>query len=170
MKKREKQIETWGAFQAACRKLTDMTNTPNSQNLYILLVTNKQSNILQDIDTLRMLSKLISEYCHLVNEENVSNKAFEIIFAFDEVLSLGQRESVNLQQVKQYTEMDSHEEKLHKLIIQSKIKDTKDIMKKKAMEIDRNKLEKMKETGMSQMMGAMGGMKGLLPTLEWETL
>eukprot|EP00963_Diacronema_lutheri_P001387 scaffold86_cov338-Pavlova_lutheri.AAC.50 len=136
-----------------------MTNTPNSQNLYILLVTNKQSNILQDIDTLRMLSKLISEYCHLVNEENVSNKAFEIIFAFDEVLSLGQRESVNLQQVKQYTEMDSHEEKLHKLIIQSKIKDTKDIMKKKAMEIDRNKLEKMKETGMSQMMGAMGGMK-----------
>lgn len=133
--------------------------TTNVQNLYIVLVTNKQSNILQDIDTLRMLSKLISEYCHLVNEENVSNKAFEIIFAFDEVLSLGQRESVNLQQVKQYTEMDSHEEKLHKLIIQSKIKDTKDIMKKKAMEIDRNKLEKMKDAGMSQMMGAMGGMK-----------
>jgi len=35
------------------------------------------------------------------------------------------------QQVKQNCEMESHEEKLHKMIIQSKINDTKDIMKRK---------------------------------------
>ena len=30
------------------------------ESLYLLLVTNKQSNILEDLDTLRLLSKLVS--------------------------------------------------------------------------------------------------------------
>ena len=37
--------------------------------------------------------------------------------------------------------MESHEEKLHKMIIQSKINDTKDVMKRKASEIDKAKLD-----------------------------
>ena len=45
-------------------------------------------------------------------------------------------------QVRQNTAMESHEEKLHKMIIQSKINDTKDVMKRKAMEIDKQKLDK----------------------------
>ena len=48
-------------------------------------------------------------------------------------------------QVKQNTEMESHEEKLHKMIIQSKINDTKDVMKRKAMEIDKSKLERSRD-------------------------
>ena len=38
--------------------------------------------------------------------------AFELIFAFDEVVALGYRESVNLAQIRTFTEMDSHEEKV----------------------------------------------------------
>ena len=38
--------------------------------------------------------------------------------------------------------MESHEEKLHKMIIQSKINDTKDVMKRKAMEIDKQKIDR----------------------------
>jgi hypothetical protein len=30
------------------------------EGLYLLLITNKQSNILEDLDTLRLLSKLVS--------------------------------------------------------------------------------------------------------------
>jgi hypothetical protein len=33
--------------------------------------------------------------------------------------------------------MESHEEKAHKLMMQSKINDTKDIMKKRANELDK---------------------------------
>ncbi|KAL6351059.1 hypothetical protein AAG906_031645 [Vitis piasezkii] len=95
--------------------------------LYLLLVTNKQSNILEDLETLRLLSKLT---------------AFELIFAFDEVISLGHKENVTVAQVKQYCEMESHEEKLHKLVLQSKINETKDVMKRKASEIDKSKIEK----------------------------
>lgn len=43
-------------------------------------------------------------------------------------------------QVKQYCEMESHEEKLHKLVLQSKINETKDVMKRKASEIDKSKV------------------------------
>lgn len=43
-------------------------------------------------------------------------------------------------QVKQYCEMESHEERLHKLVMQSKINETKDVMKRKASEIDKSKV------------------------------
>ncbi|XP_034689135.1 coatomer subunit delta [Vitis riparia] len=110
--------------------------------LYLLLVTNKQSNILEDLETLRLLSKLVPEYSVSLDEEGVCKTAFELIFAFDEVISLGHKENVTVAQVKQYCEMESHEEKLHKLVLQSKINETKDVMKRKASEIDKSKIEK----------------------------
>ncbi|CAK8574145.1 unnamed protein product [Lathyrus sativus] len=110
--------------------------------LYLLLVTNKQSNILEDLDTLRLLSKLVPEYSYSLDEEGICRHAFELIFAFDEVISLGHKENVTVAQVKQYCEMESHEEKLHKLVMQSKINETKDVMKRKASEIGKSKIEK----------------------------
>ncbi|WOK97458.1 coatomer subunit delta-1-like [Canna indica] len=110
--------------------------------LYLLLVTNKQSNILEDLDTLRLLSKLVPEYSPSLDEEGICNMAFELIFAFDEAISLGNKENLTVAQVKQYCEMESHEEKLHKLVMQSKINETKDVMKRKASEIDKSKIEK----------------------------
>eukprot|EP00951_Prasinocladus_malaysianus_P028372 scaffold258295_cov45-Prasinocladus_malaysianus.AAC.1 len=47
--------------------------------------------------------------------------------------------------------MESHEEKLHKMIIQSKINDTKDVMKRKAMEIEKTKIERRAMDGKTQL-------------------
>ncbi|KAM1463301.1 hypothetical protein ACFX1Q_047315 [Malus domestica] len=110
--------------------------------LFLVLVTNKQSNILEDLETLRLLSKLAPEYSLSLDEEGVCKTAFELIFAFDEVISLGHKENVTVAQVKQYCEMESHEEKLHKLVMQSKINETKDVMKRKASEIDKSKIDR----------------------------
>lgn len=44
------------------------------------------------------------------------DKVFDLIFAFDEIVSLGYRESVNLAQVRTFTEMDSHEERVYNQI------------------------------------------------------
>jgi hypothetical protein len=79
----------------------------------------------------------VPEYSPSLDEEGICKTAFELIFAFDEAISLGNKENVTVQQVKQYCEMESHEEKAHKLMMQAKINETKDIMKKKANELDK---------------------------------
>ncbi|XP_024383238.1 coatomer subunit delta-1 [Physcomitrium patens] len=112
------------------------------ESLYLLLVTNKQSNILEDRETLQLLSKIVPEYVPSLDEEGICRMAFELIFAFDEVISLGHKENVTIAQVKQYVEMESHEERLHKRIMESKINDTKDHMKRKANEIEKSKIER----------------------------
>ncbi len=77
---------------------------PLDAALYLLLVTNKGSNIVEDLDTLRLLSRVIPEQLGLgvaLTEANVNAKAFELLFAFDEVLaSGGYREEVTLHQVR----------------------------------------------------------------------
>jgi len=111
--------------------------------MQLVLVTNKSSNILEDIETLRLMAKVVQDCCHIqVNEELVLKNALDIVFAFDEVISFGHRESVTLSQIKSYTEMDSHEEKLHHMIEQSKINEAKEMAKKRQSEIAKDKSEK----------------------------
>ncbi|CAD7950107.1 unnamed protein product [Amoebophrya sp. A120] len=107
------------------------------EKLFLLLITNKTSNILEDIETLRLLAKTVQDGCKnvAVSEESVLQNAFDIIFAFDEVISFGYRESVTLSQIKQYLEMESNDEKLAQRIEQSKINEAKELAKKKALEL-----------------------------------
>ncbi len=55
----------------------------------------------------------IPEYCVSLDEQDILDKAFDLIFAFDEIIALGYRENVNLAQIRTFTEMDSHEEKVY---------------------------------------------------------
>ncbi|KAG8054860.1 hypothetical protein GUJ93_ZPchr0001g32351 [Zizania palustris] len=112
--------------------------------LYLLIITNKQSNILEDLDTLRLLSKLVPEYAPSLDEEGVCKAAFELLFAFIEAISLGNKENVTVAQVREYCEMSSHEERLHKLVMQSKINETKDVMRRKVTEIEKSKTDRGK--------------------------
>lgn len=129
--------------------------------MFLLLVTTRGSNILEDLDTLRLLAKLVPEYTGTVPDEDaVVRAAFDLIFAFDEAISHGHKEAITVQQVKSNCEMESHEEKLHKMIIQSKINDTKDIMKRKALEIDKHKME-TRRGGMPPGPGYSPGLGGL---------
>jgi hypothetical protein len=86
------------------------------EGLYVVLITNKASNIKEDLDTLRMFGKLIPEYCNGHDEEAVSKAAFQLIFALDELISVGYKEYVTLSQIRTFTDMDSHEEKLQNII------------------------------------------------------
>ena len=57
-------------------------------NLYLLLITNRASNIVEDLDTLRLLSKVVPDVAGVANnisEDKITEKVFELIFAFDEV-------------------------------------------------------------------------------------
>jgi coatomer subunit delta len=112
------------------------------EGLYLLLITNKQSNILEDLETLRLLSKVVREYVEDVSEVYVCEHAFELLFAFDEVISLGHKEEVTVAQVRQNTEMDSNEEKLINMIKGEKIKQANETMNVRAREIERDRVER----------------------------
>ncbi|KAH9514885.1 Coatomer subunit delta [Bulinus truncatus] len=105
------------------------------EKLYVLLITTKASNILEDLETLRLFAKVLPEYCRNMEETDIIDQAFPLIFAFDEIVALGYRENVNLAQIKTFTEMDSHEEKVFLAVRSSQEKEAREAMKKKAKEL-----------------------------------
>lgn len=63
----------------------------------------------------------VPEYCKVMEESEIIDQAFPLIFAFDEIVALGYRENVNLAQIRTFTEMDSHEEKVYQAVRQVRI-------------------------------------------------
>jgi len=107
--------------------------------MYVLIVTNPRSNILQDLQTLRLLAKLVPEYCQGHDEESIVENAFDLIFAFDEAISNGYSEDIDNTRIRTFTTMDSHEENLANMIKNSKIEEAKQHAREEA---DRLKKEK----------------------------
>ncbi|CAI2349534.1 unnamed protein product [Caenorhabditis sp. 36 PRJEB53466] len=110
-------------------------------NIYVVLITTKNSNILEDLETLRLFSRVIPEYCRSNDEKEILAHDFDLIFAFDEVVTLGYRESVNLAQIRTFTEMDSHEERVFMQIKEAQEKAAKQAMAEKAKELKRAQKE-----------------------------
>lgn len=68
--------------------------------LILVLITTKGSNIMEDLTTLRLLSKLIPEYGKDTTEGAVIENAFDLVFAFDETLTYGgHKETITLNQI-----------------------------------------------------------------------
>lgn len=82
-----------------------------------------------------------------MDEKDISENAFNLIFAFDEIVALGYRESVNLAQIKTFVEMDSHEEKIYLAVRQTQEREAKQKMREKAKELQRQRLELSKRGG-----------------------
>lgn len=124
--------------------------------LYILIITNRASNIIEDLDTLRLISKVVPDIIGAssnISEERVADKCFDLIFAFDEVITHGgYRDPITLQQIKTNLEMESHEEKLHNMIKMTKMESAREQARDAATAI-RNK---KRDVG-SGMQGIGGG-------------
>ncbi|KAG8901394.1 hypothetical protein FRB99_005330 [Tulasnella sp. 403] len=130
------------------------------EDLYILLITNKASNILQDIDTLHLFARVVSDMCRSAEEKEIYRNSFELLGAFDEIVSLGYREQVNLMQIRSVLEMESHEEKIQEIIARNKEAEAKEELKRRAkqMEMQRREQTRRQQGGMSSNIG--GGMSG----------
>ena len=84
-------------------------------------------------------SRQIPEYCTGHDEEAITAGVYQLIFAFDECISVGYKENVTIAQIKTFTEMDSHEEKLQKIIMESKMNEARDEARRKADTIEQSK-------------------------------
>ncbi|XP_026536784.1 coatomer subunit delta [Notechis scutatus] len=111
------------------------------EKLYMVLITTKNSNILEDLETLRLFSRVIPEYCRALEETEIAEHCFDLIFAFDEIVALGYRENVNLAQIRTFTEMDSHEEKVFRAVRETQEREAKAEMRRKAKELQQARRE-----------------------------
>ena len=127
-----------------------------TEKLYVLLITTTTSNILEDLETLRLFARVVPEYCRSMDEAEIIENAFQIIFAFDEIVALGYRESVNLAQIRTFVEMDSHEEKVYQAVRQTQEREAKTKMREKAKELQRARLETAKRGGGMPTSGGFG--------------
>ncbi|CAJ0956820.1 unnamed protein product, partial [Mesorhabditis belari] len=125
------------------------------ENIYMVLITTKASNILEDLETLRLFSRVIPEYCRTNDEKEILAHDFDLIFAFDEIVTLGYRENVNLAQIRTFTEMDSHEERVFMQIKQAQEKAAMEAAKERAKELKRQQKEALSR-GVSARPGATG--------------
>ena len=130
------------------------------ENLYLLLITNRASNVVEDLETLRLLSKVVPDIAGAVNnlnEERIAEKCFDLIFAFDEVITAGgYREPITLPQIRTNMDMESHEEKLHNMIKISKQESAKEQARDAAKSI-RERQKEQQRLGLGTGMTGIGG-------------
>eukprot|EP00934_Nitzschia_sp_Nitz4_P007439 Nitzschia sp. Nitz4//scaffold150_size53981//41239//43164//NITZ4_006684-RA/size53981-augustus-gene-0.13-mRNA-1//-1//CDS//3329537092//7429//frame0 len=136
---------------------------PLENNLYLLLITTKASNIVEDLGTLRLLAKVVPDVAGGLQEHAINESAFELIFAFDEVLTAGgYKEEASLSSIRTNLLMDSHEEKIAKALQQSKEEQARQEMQQKAKLLQEQKMANLRQTFVSGQAptGQLGGMEG----------
>jgi len=136
---------------------------PLENGLYLLLITTKSSNIVEDLGTLRLLAKVVPDVATGLNEKSVSESMFELIFAFDEVLTPGgYKEDIALSDIRTNLAMDSHEEKIAIMMENKKKEEARKAMEDRAKMIKERQMEALKNNIMGQgNTTAPGGMAGI---------
>ncbi|KAJ4391931.1 coatomer subunit delta [Gnomoniopsis smithogilvyi] len=124
--------------------------------LYMVLITNRQSNILQDIDSLHLFAQVVTSTCKSLDEREIVKNAYELLSAFDELVTLGYRENLTISQIKTFLEMESHEERIQEIIARNKELEATEERKRKAKQLEMQRKESARAgRGMG---GGMGNM------------
>lgn len=130
---------------ACCRRVSIVFCTYSNSDLFSY--TSKHIIVVPDI----------AGAANNLGEEKVLDKVYELIFAFDEVITAGgYRENINIQQIRTNMEMESHEEKLHNMIKASKMESAKEQANNAARAIKQQKMSNMME-GMGSSATGHGG-------------
>ncbi|CCC70885.1 hypothetical protein NCAS_0F04010 [Naumovozyma castellii] len=109
---------------------------------YIILITNRQSNIIQDLSTLNLFSQTVNSYLSSYDETELYDNAFEILSSFDEIVVMGYKENLTAAQVSTYLSMESHEERIQEIIERNKELEATEERKRRAKEIARREHER----------------------------
>ncbi|RMZ75589.1 hypothetical protein DV737_g5204, partial [Chaetothyriales sp. CBS 132003] len=109
--------------------------------LYMVLITNRQSNILQDIDSLHLFAQVVTSICKKLDEREILRNAFELLSAFDELVTMGYRENLSMSQIRTFLEMESHEERIQEIIARNKELEASEERKRKAKQLEMQRKE-----------------------------
>ncbi|KAJ2783323.1 coatomer subunit delta [Coemansia javaensis] len=137
---------------------------PIGEDMYAVLITGRQNNIVQDMGTLHLVARAVSDICGVGDQQDVVQHGFDLVLAFDEIISQGLRDNVDLAKLRTIMEMESHEERIQEIIERNKEREAKEELKRHAKMFDQQRREAAKrgmlEPGMGGSMlggGRMGG-------------
>ena len=138
---------------------------PLENAIYLLLITTKTSNIVEDLSTLRLLAKVVPDVAGGLQEHAIAEKAFDLIFAFDEVLTAGgYKEEATLSSIRTNLLMESHEEKIHMALKLAKEDEAKKKAENVAKELRKQQMENIRQNlvsgGNAPTAGKLSGMEG----------
>jgi hypothetical protein len=135
---------------------------PLENQMYLLLVTTKASNIVEDLGTLRLLAKVVPDVAGGITENAINEHAFELIFAFDEVLTAGgYKEEATLSSIRTNLLMDSHEEKVADALRESKEAAARKAMADKQKELEKQRMHQLRQNFVTgQSLSGPSGMQG----------
>ncbi|KAJ2053632.1 coatomer subunit delta [Coemansia sp. RSA 922] len=105
---------------------------PIGEEMYAVLITSRQNNIVQDMDTLHLIARAVADICDVNDQQGVILRGFDILTAFEEIISQGSRDKIDLAKLRTIMEMESHEEKIQDIIDRNKEREAKQELKRKA--------------------------------------
>lgn len=110
----------------------------HSDPLYLVVITTKDSNVIEDMEVLKLANRLIIDLCGVgkLQESAIVEHAFDIALALDDMISFGTFEGVNMMQIKSLLLMDSAEEKEFKKIQQQREKHAREQLHIQMKEIE----------------------------------
>ncbi|KAJ2339943.1 coatomer subunit delta, partial [Coemansia sp. RSA 2618] len=132
---------------------------PIGKEMYAVLITTRQSNIVQDMDTLYLVARAVSDICDVSDQQDVVMHGFDIILAFDEIISQGYRDNVDLTKLRIILKMESHGERIQDTIERNKVRSAKQELKRQAKMFAQQRRETAKRgmPGLSGMGVGPGG-------------
>lgn len=123
----------------------DMVNflfKPMDASFMLILITNKESNIVSDINALNLASRILGDICHPLSLETVESHCFDLVFAIDEIFPLPLlNETPSATQVLANLAMDSANEKIEDMITKDKEREAKQKAKEKIKQLDMQRRE-----------------------------
>lgn len=110
----------------------------HSESLYLVVITTKDSNVIEDMEVLKLANRVIIDLCGVgkLQESAIIDHAFDIALALDDMVSFGTFEGVNMMQIKNLLLMDSAEEKEFKKIQQQREKHAREQLHIQMKEIE----------------------------------
>lgn len=121
---------------------------------YCVLITTKQSNILEDIKTMSIFTNAINEYASAgkgtISEDSICENRYDLVFAFDEIVASGVRQINDGDKLRKVLEMKSEEEKAVVEALTRKEKEAKALAAEKSKQLDQQrKNEQLNAAGKS---------------------
>ncbi|OHS92878.1 hypothetical protein TRFO_12253 [Tritrichomonas foetus] len=108
--------------------------------LYIILVVSKDSNLVSDLEALSLLVDVTRNMAGDFSEEKIIKKSLDLIFAYDECIFDGFKQNFTAANIIHFLKMDSAEEAEANRIRAEKEALAAAYMKKKAMEFEENRI------------------------------